>query len=67
MTIIVSEETGKVSVAYKGQLYRNLNADGLKEQLQIIQNKPQVEKKTKFWKKGRNKKQEDEKENNEQS
>ncbi len=67
MTVIVSEETGKVSVAYKGQLYRNLNADGLREQLTIIQNKPQVEKKAKFWQKGRGKKKKDEKENNEQS
>ncbi len=67
MTIIVSEETGKVSVAYKGQLYRNLNADGLREQLAIIQNKPQVEKKARFWQKGRGKKKKDEKENNEQS
>ncbi len=67
MTIIVSEETGKVSVAYKGQLYRNLNADGLREQLQIVQNKPVPQQKTKFWKKGKGKKQKDEKENNEQS
>ena len=67
MTIIVSEETGKVSVAYKGQLYRNLNADGLREQLAIIQNKPQVEKKARFWQKGRGKKKKNEKENNEQS
>ena len=67
MTIIVSEETGKVSVAYKGQLYRNLNADGLREQLAIIQNKPQVEKKARFWQKGRGKKKKDEKEDNEQS
>ena len=67
MTIIVSEETGKVSVAYKGQLYRNLNADGLREQLAIIQNKPQTEKKARFWQKGRSKKNKDEKENNEQS
>lgn len=67
MTIIVSEETGKVSVAYKGQLYRGLNADGLREQLAIIQNKPQVEKKARFWQKGRGKKRKDEKENNEQS
>ncbi len=65
MTVIVSEETGKISVAYKGQLYRNLSADGLREQLAIVQNKPQVEKKTKFWQKGRGKKQKDEKENNE--
>ena len=67
MTIIVSEETGKVSVAYKGELYRNLNADTLREKLEIIQNKPQVEKKAKFWQKGRGKKKKDEKENNEQS
>ena len=65
MTIIVSEETGKVSVAYKGQLYRNLNADGLREQLAIVQNKPQEEKKTRFWQKGRGKKKKDEKENKE--
>lgn len=39
MTIIVSEETGHVSVAYEGQLYRNLNANGLREKLQMIQNK----------------------------
>ena len=67
MTIIVSEETGKVSVAYKGQLYRNLNADGLREQLQLIQNKPVPVQKNKFWKKGKGKKHKDEKENNEQS
>lgn len=65
MTVIVSEETGKVSVAYKGQLYRNLNADGLREQLEIIQNKPQTEKRARFWQKGRGKKKKDEKENNE--
>jgi len=65
MTVIVSEETGKVSVAYKGQLYRNLNADGLREQLEIIQNKPQTEKKARFWQKGWGKKKKDEKENNE--
>ena len=64
MTIIVSEETGKVSVAYGGELFRNLNADGLREKLQIVQNKHQVEKKT-IFRKGRSRKQSDEKENNE--
>lgn len=39
MTIIVSEETGKISVAYAGNLKRNLDLEGLKEQLRIIQNK----------------------------
>lgn len=65
MTIIVSEETGKVSVAYRGELYRNLNEEGLREQLELVQDKPKVEKKVRFWQKGRGKKKKDEKENNE--
>lgn len=39
MTVIVSEETGKISVAYGGELSRNLDADGLKNMLRTIQNK----------------------------
>lgn len=39
MTVIVSEETGKISVAYLGKLYRALDMEGLKEKLQMIQNK----------------------------
>lgn len=39
MTVIVSEETGKISVAYEGKLTRNLDSETLKEQLRIIQNK----------------------------
>lgn len=55
LTIIVSEETGHVSVAYEGQLYRNLDANGLREKLQMIQNKEQDDsKKYKLWK-GRSK------------
>lgn len=55
LTIIVSEETGNVSVAYEGQLYRNLDANGLRERLQMIQNKEQDDsKKYKLWK-GRSK------------
>ena len=64
MTIIVSEETGKVSVAYKGDLFYNLTPDTLREKLELIQDKPQEEKKSKFWK-GRKKKTSNEKENNE--
>lgn len=60
MTIIVSEETGRISVAYKGRLDLNLDGDKLKEKLRIIQNKPVEEKKRKIWK-GRTK---NEKENN---
>lgn len=55
MTIIVSEETGHVSVAYNGELFRNLDADGLREKMAIVQNKPnQEEKKHLVWK-GRSK------------
>lgn len=38
LTIIVSEETGRVSVAYRGEIFRNLDADGLREKLQQLQN-----------------------------
>ena len=37
LTVIVSEETGKISVAYKGELERNLDSDKLKEMLRIAQ------------------------------
>ena len=45
MTLIVSEETGKISVAYKGELTRNLRAEDIEKQLEKIQNKPTEEKK----------------------
>ncbi len=50
LTVIVSEENGKISVAYGGQLERGMNADRLKERLSDIQNKPVEEKKRKLWK-----------------
>jgi len=43
LTIIVSEETGKISVAYKGRLETRVDADRLKERLEEIQNKPTEE------------------------
>lgn len=54
MTVIVSEESGKISVAYKGELERGLDAERLKEKLAEIQNKggEDVKKKRKW--KGRN-------------
>lgn len=56
MTIIVSEQTGKISVAYQGRLLRSLDSDGLKEQMKIIQNKSEAEPNHKlFWRKGRSK------------
>ena len=50
MTVIVSEETGNISIAYKGELKRNVPTDVLKEQLIILQNKSTAPKKFKFWK-----------------
>lgn len=45
LTIVVSEETGKVSVTYEGELYRDLDASGLRAKLHMIQNKEMEEKK----------------------
>lgn len=39
MTIVVSEETGKVSVATKGQIYHDIDADFLKDHLRYLQNR----------------------------
>ena len=50
MTVIVSEETGKISVAYHGELSRGLDAERLKDMLRSIQNKAPEEKKRKLWK-----------------
>ena len=50
MTVIVSEETGKISVAYKGRLSRGLTAAQLEEKLKSIQNKSTDEKERKRWK-----------------
>lgn len=60
MTVIVSEETGNVSVAYRGELSRNLDEAGLKELLLSIQDKPQEDKKIRLWRGfGRNEKETD--------
>lgn len=50
LTIIVSEETGSISVAYRGELKRSVPADVLKEQFVILQNKSVEPKKFRFWK-----------------
>lgn len=50
MTVIVSEENGMISIAYKGELQRNVPADILKEQLIVLQNKSVAQKKFKLWK-----------------
>ncbi len=50
LTVIVSEETGWVSVAYKGELTRNISQDTLREHLVVLQNKTVAPRKFKFWK-----------------
>ena len=55
LTVIVSEETGKISVAYEGTLKRNLDADSLRAYLQQTLNKDVEESKPKLKWKGRNK------------
>lgn len=54
LTVVVSEETGRVSVAVGGELYRNLKAEELREKLELMQNKVYEESKILFWK-GRSK------------
>ncbi len=58
MTVIVSEETGKISVAYKGSLERGLDGEKLKQRLTSIQNKgePEARKVRRIGGKGKNEK-----------
>lgn len=41
LTIVVSEETGKVSLAIGGELYRNVDAEFLKNKLMFLQHREQ--------------------------
>ena len=51
LTINVSEETGKISVAYEGELERNLDADSLRDRIHKILNNPVEEHKNlRIWK-----------------
>ena len=50
LTVIVSEETGAISVAYKGELMRKLMAEELKKLLVMAQNKTAAQKKFRLWK-----------------
>ncbi len=60
LTIIVSEETGHVSVAYEGKLDRNLSQEKLLERLAEMQANEASEKKIRRWKgRGKNEKQAD--------
>jgi len=50
MTVIVSEETGAISVAYKGELMHAISQEELRRQLEILQNKSVAPRKFQFWK-----------------
>lgn len=59
VTIIVSEETGKVSLAIGGEIIRGVTRESLREQLVKIQNKPQENKKKWGFIRGRSNNEED--------
>lgn len=57
LTIIVSEETGSISIASRGNLIRHVTAEELRKSLVQLQNKTVDTKKFRLWKgKGRNEK-----------
>lgn len=49
LTIVVSEETGKVSIAMGGELYRNVDAEFLKNKLSFIQRREKKVSKIELW------------------
>ena len=53
LTIIVSEETGKISVAYGGDLERNVDAERLRARLSDLQNKFEEDSRKRIVWKGR--------------
>ncbi|MGN0361093.1 MAG: diadenylate cyclase CdaA [Hominisplanchenecus sp.] len=50
LTIIVSEETGQISYAYRGELTRGVSGEELKKRLIVFQNKTVDAKKFRLWK-----------------
>ena len=50
LTIIVSEETGFVSLACDGKLYRKIDADTLQIRLQEASKRSSDDRKLKWWK-----------------
>ena len=50
ITIVVSEETGAISIAQQSELKRNMTGDDLRECLQNLQNKTTEGKRFKLWK-----------------
>ena len=53
LTIIVSEETGKISVAYRGDLERNVDSERLRARLSDLQNKSEEDSRKRIMWKGR--------------
>lgn len=53
LVVVVSEETGKVSVAQGGQLERDVTREQLREKLEYIRNRKTETRKLAFWRKGR--------------
>ncbi len=49
LTVVVSEETGAISIAYKGELMHEITPEKLKEQLVILQNKTTAPRKFRLW------------------
>lgn len=52
LTIIVSEETGNVSIAIAGELFRDIDSDYLRSKLTFLQKKTIDVQRYKLWKKG---------------
>ena len=52
MTLVVSEETGNVSIAIAGELFRDVDADYLRSKLTFLQKKTIDVKRYKLWRKG---------------
>ncbi|MDD5949544.1 MAG: diadenylate cyclase CdaA [Lachnospiraceae bacterium] len=50
LTIVVSEETGKVSVVIGGEIYRDVDAESVRKKLAYLQKKTIDVKKFKIWK-----------------
>jgi diadenylate cyclase len=50
ITVIVSEETGAVSIAHNGQIIRNVSREHFIEKIEEISKKESVASKMKWWK-----------------
>ena len=61
LVIVVSEETGGVSAAVGGEIFRNLDVESLKRKLGFIQNQSIYTDRFKLWRRGRKRVQEDHK------